>query len=156
MNRIVAKAVAATLIGTATAQPALAAEDLREISSPQHRTAAFVGGSVRVPLGSGRGVGKPVTRLQAGFTHSYRDPRSAAPAETVRVASFELGASAGGKPAFYMAGHEAGDLRDKLGASTGTVAVIGVGLLVGLLAVAVASSKGVSDGALCWDGEDCD
>jgi hypothetical protein len=156
MMRIIAKAAAAALIATTAAQPALAAEDLREISSPQHRTAAFVGAAMRVPLGSGRSAARPAARLQAGFTHSYRDLRSAAPAETVRVASFELGASAGGKPAFYMAGREAGDLRDKLGASTGTVAVIGVGLLVGLLALAAAGSKGVNDDALCWDGEDCD
>ena len=156
MNRIAAVAAAAALLATTTASPALAAEDIREPSSPQQRTAAFAGGTVRIALSGERKARKPEARLQLGFTHSYADLRSAAPTRTLRVATFELGASDKGKPALYMGGHDVRGLDNRLGLSTGGVVAIGAGVLLGVLALVLAGRSQMDDGSLCWDGEDCD
>jgi hypothetical protein len=154
MKRIASIAAAAVLLA-ASAQPCLAAEDLRELSAPHHRTGTFVGATVRLAAGADSAP-KPQARLQMGFSRHHSDARSAAPGTSARVATFELGASAKGKPALFMGGRDVRGLKDRLGMSTGGAIAIGAGVVVGLLALAMASASAVDGDSLCWDGEDCD
>ena len=134
------KAVGAAALLATAAQPCLAAEDLRDDGSPLHRTSAFAGGSVRMALGGDKAARKPTARLQMGFTHSYRDLRSASPGRTVRIASLELGASDMGKPTFYMGGRTTKELGRKLGLSDAAAIGIGAVAVLGLAAIAFAAS----------------
>jgi hypothetical protein len=146
-----AAASAALMLG---AQPCAAAEDLRDLGSPERRSALFAGGGVRVPLGRERAAARPTMRLQLGMTHRYHDPRSAAPAREIRVGAFELGAGPAGKPAFYMGGRDVGEMEDKLGISTLGAVAIGAAVAVGALLV-VAAANPLEGGCLGGDDGDC-
>jgi hypothetical protein len=154
MKALTKGAAALALLATA-AQPCLAAEDLRDLGNPVHRSGAFAGGSVRMTLGGKDEARKPQARLQMGFTHHARDMRSASPGQTLRIASFELGASEKGKPAFYMGGHTLGEMKQKLGMSDAAKVGLGALALVGVLAIAFMASGAPGD-FLCDGGdEDC-
>ena len=154
MTRSLSFATAAALLGV-SAQPCLAAEDIRPLSNPQHRTAAFAGATLRFGLDRTPRPTKPQARLQAGFTHDYSDMRSAAPSRAVRVTSFEFGASAKGKPTLFMGGRDVRGFDRKLGVSTGGAIAIGAVVLVGALALLLATTPVVDEDTLCFDPE-CD
>ncbi|HLL29484.1 MAG TPA: hypothetical protein VK403_00655, partial [Allosphingosinicella sp.] len=118
----------------------------------QQRSGAFAGGSLRIPLGT-RSPVRPQARLQMGFTREVRDPRGAG--STYRAAMFELGAARGGKAGLYIGGTGTREFKDRLGMSTGTAALIGGGLLVGLLVIAVATAKAPEFDDCDFDGSGC-
>ncbi|HEV2078670.1 MAG TPA: hypothetical protein VGR19_02070 [Allosphingosinicella sp.] len=142
---------AAAAIFMLSAQPCVAAQGLRDFGAGQldageRRTAGFAGMNVRVPLGHRAGA-KPAARLQLGVTHSYRNPHFATPAQSVRLASFELGASRSGKPTLFMGGQEIGEVQKKLGVggSTGTALLIAGGVGLVALVVLLAAKSDLED-----------
>jgi hypothetical protein len=122
------------------AQPALAADDFRHLEArPEHRSAAFAGARLRVPLGGDeRSREAPSARFQLGVDHVYEDRRSAAPARAYRTSGLELGFARG--PNLFVAGAPAHTARQRLGISTGGAIAIGAAVtLVALVAVAAAA-----------------
>jgi hypothetical protein len=120
-------------------QSVRAADDLRQADPVvQQRIGAFAGGSLRIPIGT-RTPARPEARLQMGFARDVRDARGAGSAS--RSALFELGETSDGKAGLYLGGTEYRDLKPRLGMSTGTAALIGGSLLVGLVAVAFLTAK---------------
>jgi hypothetical protein len=147
---MIATAVAAAL--SLPHQAVQAAEDLRHHSTTvQQRTGAFAGGSIRLPLGGGP-VRRLEARLQIGLARDVRDFRGAG--STQRTALFEIGPARDGSAGVYIGGTETGELKDRLGMSTGTAALIGGGLLVGLLAIAAASAE-APEFDDCFDPQGC-
>ena len=138
----------------AAAQPSFAAEDMRDIGSPQHQSAAFAGANFRLELGRGFRT-RPTARLQLGVTHTYRDIGSAAPTQMHRVSAIELGASRAGEPRLYVGGQDVRQIEQRLGAnaSTGTVLLIVGGVLVAVVVIGLMSSGGQL--GPCTGGPDC-
>ena len=146
---------AATALFMLSAQPCLAAQDLRELGGGERRTGTFAGMNVRMALG-GRAASKPTARLQLGMTHSYRNQQSGMHPQTTRVASLEFGASRSGKPSLFLGGQEVGDAQKKLGigGSTGTaLLVVGGVAVVALVLLAAARSEFEDDS--CDSPGDC-
>ena len=124
----------------AAAQPALAADDFRYIEArPEHRTAAFAGARLRIPLGAETRRARPSARLHLGMEHVYEDRRIAAPAQAFRTSALELGFSRRSGPTFFIGGAPVGEVERRVGISTGGAIAIGVGatVLAALLLVAV-------------------
>lgn len=126
------------------AQPCLAAGDSLDGGMPERTTAAFAGAVFKLDLRGASGLAKPTARLQLGLTHSYSDPGSRRPAVVCRLSGLELGASAKGKPALFMAGQELTGQNERLefGGSTGTTVLIAGGVVLALLLVVVAAGGG--------------
>jgi hypothetical protein len=124
------------------AQPALAADDFRNIETrAEHRSAAFAGARIRVPIGSGEAAERrrPSARLQLGVDHVYEDRRSASPAVAYRTSGIELGFSRSrAAPSLFVGGAPARDVQRRLGVSTGGAIAIGVGVTLIALLAAVA------------------
>ncbi|HEY0114043.1 MAG TPA: hypothetical protein VGB59_12970 [Allosphingosinicella sp.] len=143
------------------AQPCLAAE-LVSVQAPgaaptMSRTAAFAGGTIRLPLGRGGAGGakamKPQARLQIGFAHN-RTGGSFGVRE-MSVSGLSLGEGRKGKAALFLGGTGLRDFRKKVGMSTGGAIAVGVGVtLVALLALAAAS--GTPDIGCSVGDEGCD
>ena len=138
--------VAAMAAVTIMVQPAVAA-DLIEDRQAMSRTTMFVGASVRMDLDQRRA--RPTARLQAGMTPAWR------PGFTpMRTGGVEIGVAAG-KPRLTLAGQDAQALRQRMGiGTTGTVLLVGAGVLALLVVVAVASAPAdLLD--TCDDGPEC-
>lgn len=116
------------------AQPCLAAEDFRDAGSGQRRGSAFAGASLRIPLGTGRAAA-PIARLQLGLRHDVRD-RSGGSLGESRPATFELGVTKLGKPAFYVGGREVAETRRRLGVGGDTGWLVPA-LIIGAVVVGV-------------------
>lgn len=129
-------ALAVTALVSASASPALAAEDVLDHGSPQTRSGMFAGLDISLPFrpssGSGRAM-RPVARLQAGFRHRSQDPQSGRPPVTRQSSLLELGVSRSGNARFSVAGSDPRQLGRRLGMSSG--AAIGIGVGVGVVAV---------------------
>jgi hypothetical protein len=148
MTRTVGLAPAAALLMLG-AQPCLAADDYRTRDLGERRTAMFVGANVKLGLGQ-QSRAKPEARLQLGMRHNFAGSSAAR-----QVAMVELGEGRTGKPAFYMAGQDVGEMEEKL-AVKGTTGNILIGVAIGvavLLVIAAASWDGVD--IFCPAGEKC-
>jgi hypothetical protein len=133
------QALAALAVLLLAAQPCAAADDMRDASALQRRTAPFAGMSFSLPL-SGPRKGSPSARLQ----FSAARPAGGTFAPAGGAAGLELGLAEAGKPEIYISGRSTAQLgrRLNLGGSKGTILVVvgGVVLLV-LLAAAVADAQ---------------
>ena len=125
------------------AQPCLAAEDLRDAGSGQRRSSAFAGASLRIPLGAARPAA-PAARLQLGWRHDPRDSRGGSLARQSHPATFELGVTRLGKPAFYVGGRELAETRRRLGISNDTGWVVPA-LIIGAVVVGVVLLTGENE-----------
>ena len=131
---------------------AFSAEDLREPARPELRTAAFVGGTLRLGFGTRRPE-KPQAALAMGFAHRTTDRGAAAfSARDFRVSGLQLGAGRPGKPSLRIGGSEVGELGDRLGVSTGGAIAIGAGVtLLALVAIVAASNPMENFDATCLE-----
>ena len=129
--------IAATLTA---ATPLHAARDVLDQGMQERRTAAFAGVNMRINLTPGQDS-RPTLRLQSGFRHHLGDSQSLLPRVTRQTAMLEIGATGRGQPRLAVGGTDSRQLGRRLGISTG--AKIGIGLLVvvGALAIAVAASS---------------
>jgi hypothetical protein len=138
------QALAALAAAALTTQPALAADDFRNLETrAEHRSAAFAGARVRLPFGGGGGERREraSARLQLGVDHIYEDRRSAAPATVYRTAGVELGFSGRrSAPTLFVGGAPARDIERRLGISTAGGIAIGAGVALVVLVAAAAAS----------------
>ena len=138
--------LAAVAALTTSFQPALAA-DLIDDRPEMSRTTMFVGTTVRMNLD--RRQMRPTARLQAGMTPTWRPGFTPA-----RTGGIEIGI-AGGKPALTLAGQDARAIQRRMGiGTTGTVLLVGAGVLALVVVAAVASAPAdLLD--TCDDGPEC-
>ena len=118
------------------AQPCAAAEDFRGTSGLERRASAFAGMNVRLPLGAAE-RSKPTARLQLTTAVTSRDSRTGG-METLRAQGLEIGAGKAGKPALFVGGQEASELKQKHGlkSTTGTILLVGAAVVVGIYLLA--------------------
>lgn len=128
-------AIAAML---AAATPLHAASDVLDQGVQERRTGAFAGLNMRINLTPGQ-PRRPTLRLQSGFRHHLRDPRSLQPAVTRQSTVIEVGATGGGRARLAIGGTDSRQLGRRLGLSTGATIGIGALVVVGALAIAVAA-----------------
>lgn len=142
--KVTTNVLAAAAALALTTQPALAADDFRNIETrADHRSAAFAGARFRVPFGTGAAERREraSARLQFGVDHVYEDRRAAAPATAYRTAGVELGFSRRrSAPTLFVGGAPAREIEQRLGISTGGAIAIGVGVTLVVLLAAVAAS----------------
>ena len=145
MNIISSRAAAVAALVFA-AQPALAADDFRDLGTrPEHRSAAFAGASFRIPFGGERGsAGRPVASFQIGVDHVYEDRASPLPARTYRTSALELGLSRRSGARLLVGGAPVRDVERRLGIGTGGAIAIGAGIAI-VAVVAVALSTTAAD-----------
>ena len=136
----------ATLVA---ATPVHAASDVLDHGMQQRRTDAFGGLNIRINLTPGQ-ASRSSLRLQSGFRHHLWDPQSRLPAVTRQSAMLEIGANGRGQPRFAIGGTDSRQLGRRLGLSTGATIGIGVLVVAGALAVAVAASSPPDD-LIGWD-----
>ncbi|HEX8482017.1 MAG TPA: hypothetical protein VF650_08960 [Allosphingosinicella sp.] len=132
-------AAAALAVLLLAAQPCAAADDLRDTSAAQRRTAPFAGVGLSLPLG-GPAKASPSARLQ--FTAAR--PAGGTFARAGAAPGLELGLAQAGKPTLYIGGRSTAELdrRLNLGGSKGTILVVaGAVVLLVLLAAAVADAQ---------------
>jgi hypothetical protein len=143
---IIAALLAAQI--TLSAQPAFAAELVREGASAPNQAAAFAGARLRVPLGGGREkpqAGLALTStLRSGATGQLRFAKGAELGFSGSDAPLRL--TLAGTPVSRLAPGRAGPEGRKQGVSTLGWVAIGVGAVV--LVVVVAS-------AICLSDDDC-
>ena len=134
-----AKAGAATAELFLMVQPCLAADTANNSNTYESRKAAFAGLQVRLQLGQKKRA-KPTARLYLSTDQYVRGP-SGAFVPMRRMPVLELGAGKAGKPAFFIAGQDSAEMRQKLniGGTTTTVLIVG-GVLLALIVVAAAST----------------
>ena len=127
---------AALAAGMLVAQPCAAADDFRGTSGLERRTSAFAGMSVRLPLGASE-RSKPTARLQFTTAASTRDARTGS-METLRAQGVEIGAGKAGKPALFLGGRSAAELKQQHGlkSTTGTILLVGAVVVVGVVLLA--------------------
>jgi hypothetical protein len=143
-----AGAAAAALI--LMVQPSLAAASTSNFGTGETRTAAFAGVQVRMPLGQ-KERAKPVARLQLSSAY-YTRQRSGAFVQTHRTTGLELGIGNGSKPAVYIQGRDAAEVKQQLNLSgtTTTLLIVGGVVLVVVILAAVAGATptaGPNEGA---------
>ncbi|HEX8379929.1 MAG TPA: hypothetical protein VF619_05205 [Allosphingosinicella sp.] len=132
-------AAAALAVMLLAAQPCLAADDLRDTSSTQRRSAPFAGAGLSLPIG-GPAKARPSARLQ--FTAAR--PAGGAFGRSGAAPGLELGLAGAGKPMLYIGGRSTADLgrRMNLSGSRSTVLIVVGGLVVlVLIAAAVADAQ---------------
>ncbi len=132
---------AAAAILLLSAQPCLAADDVRSTGAVERRSGAFAGMTVRVPMG--REGAKANVRLQLATIHHSYDRDSRLSGLSYRGSGLELGLSATAKPALYIGGRNAAEVerRLKMGGSGTTVLLVGgVVLLTVILLASLASA----------------
>lgn len=138
-TRLTAALAAAALAFPGSA--AFAAEDFREPGAVRSHASAFAGASFRIALGS-RTPARAQARLHAGFRHRNGADMSSFDGRGTFLTGLSLGGGRHGKPALYMGGTEMGQLKDRLGVSTGGAIAIGAGVtLLALVALAASSDK---------------
>ena len=122
--------------GMLAAQPCLAADDLSAMGRSDRGMGAFAGLNVKLPLTGGKPA-KASARLQLTPEFSTRSLQTGS-IRTLRPAGLELGAGASGKPALYVGGQDAREMRTKLGVggSTTTALVIVGGVILVLVVIA--------------------
>lgn len=137
-------AAAMVAAGIFAAQPCIAADNHHDAGAREPLSSAFVGVNLRLPLGGN--AGKPSARLQFTAASTGRDTRSGSAAK-IRAHGFEIGLRENGKPALYMGGQDAAEMKTKLGvrgSATTTVVVVG-GVLLLFFILASATQAPPSD-----------
>lgn len=135
-------AVAAALLATSL-QPAIAADDFREISltnNRETRSAWFAGLNLRLGIDGNRRQ-QPVARLMAGQYSGSETSVRVRPVAELRFAPRSA-------PSLHIAGQNVNGIDQRLGLSTGAAIGIGIALGAGLL-VAVAFA-GADDDTFNW------
>ncbi|HEX9931395.1 MAG TPA: hypothetical protein VGB08_00970, partial [Allosphingosinicella sp.] len=137
MKRIFVAALAAPLAMLA-AQPALAADDFRELGAAGSRRAGFAGIQLRMSLGEDRPA-PPTARLALGVTHY------GATGATLQRGSFtptlELGLTRTGRADLHVAGQRLTDVQRRLGIAPVAAAIVGIAA-AGAAVMVVAASSG--------------
>jgi hypothetical protein len=127
--------VLSLLSGMLGAQSAVAAEDYRHAGYDESRRAGFAGAVFRLEMGAAAKA--PSTRLQIGVRSISSRRQFEGTTSDVHVPVFELGAAGKDRGKLFIAGQSTGELKQRLGPSGTTVAVVfSVALLaVGLLVI---------------------
>jgi hypothetical protein len=140
--------LAALAAAAMTAQPVLAADDLRALGTNlEQRTTTFARAHLRVPLGSsGAARERPSARLQLGVARLFQDRQSAVPTPGRYASALEIGLTRRtAQPTLFIGGMPARALERRLGVGTGTGLAIGAGVVLVALVAVAATSQGVPD-----------
>jgi hypothetical protein len=138
----IAITAAAALAATLAPAPCRAADDMRTIGNHGRQSAAFAGGTIRLPLGGTRGA-RPTARLQLGMISGLQGTRP------VRTGGLEFGLTGQGKPEMFVGGQSAREMRERMqlnGSSGNTAAIVfgAVLVVVGLYVIINLDSLGDS------------